>query len=80
MSQLHETITDDEYHAVVRRMRPIILIKVGYDPETQSDIMDFNGETADEWFDRNVANFGIDQAVQWFKDKAKRQLDEESKS
>ena len=70
---LHPSITDEEYMAVVDRLRPIEVIQTGTD-ESGCSITDFDGETADEWYDRNVKAVGEDTAVIWFKQKAARQL------
>lgn len=67
MSHLHPEITDEEYHLVVDRLKPITA-------ELAPDgVMEFDGETPDEWFARNVAACGEVEAVIRFKNKAKRQ-------
>ena len=62
---MHASITIDEIALVNRRLG------VGQiDPVTKK-IRD--GETAQEWYDRNKAMFGEDVAVIWFKQKAAKQ-------
>ena len=67
MSDLHPEITEEEYFLVVNRLKPITA-------EVASDgVIEYDGETPDEWFARNKAAHGEDVAVIWFKQKAAKQ-------
>ena len=67
MSDLHPDITQEEYFLVVNRLKPITA-------EVASDgVIEYDGETPDEWFARNKLHMGEETAVRWFKEKAAKQ-------